>query len=86
MIFGGSMGLYLLVEKRLGGQRLGNVGLNIDKKRTKDINESKENSAAALGLRPACTHTRRRAQFFFFLIGQSKTAKRNIKRSPKIMK
>ena len=24
------MGLYLLVEKRLRGQRLGNVGLNID--------------------------------------------------------
>ena len=30
MIFGGSMGLYLLVEKRLRGQRLGNVGLNVD--------------------------------------------------------
>ena len=30
MIFGGSMGLYLLVEKRLRDQRLGNVGLNID--------------------------------------------------------
>ena len=24
------MGLYLLVEKRLRGQRLGNVGLNVD--------------------------------------------------------
>ena len=30
MIFEGSMGLYLLVEKRLKGQRLGNVGLNVD--------------------------------------------------------
>ena len=30
MIFEGSMGLYLLVEKRLRGQRLGNVGLNVD--------------------------------------------------------
>ena len=30
MIFEGSMGLNLLVEKRLRGQRLGNVRLNID--------------------------------------------------------
>ena len=30
MIFEGSMGLYLLVEKRFRGQRLCNVGLNID--------------------------------------------------------
>ena len=26
------MGLYLLVKKRLKGQRLGNVGLNVDEK------------------------------------------------------
>ena len=35
MIFGGSMGLYLLVEKRFRGQRLGNVGLNVDEKQKK---------------------------------------------------
>ena len=35
MIFGGFMGLYLLVEKRLKGQRLVNVGLNVDEKSKK---------------------------------------------------
>ena len=30
MIFEDSMGLYLLVKKRLRGQRLGNMGLNVD--------------------------------------------------------
>ena len=33
MIFGASMGLYLLIEKRLRGQRLGNVRLNVDEKK-----------------------------------------------------
>ena len=33
MIFEGSMGLYLLVEKRFRDQRLGNVGLNVDEKK-----------------------------------------------------
>ena len=33
MIFKGSMDLYLLMEKRLKGQRLGNVGLNVDEKK-----------------------------------------------------
>ena len=36
------MDLYLLVEKRLKGQRLGNVGLNVDEKQKK-----KEKSAWA---------------------------------------
>ena len=33
MIFEGSIGLYLLMQKKLKGQRLGNVGLNIDEKK-----------------------------------------------------
>ena len=36
MIFEVSMGLYLLVEKRLKGQRLGNVGLNVDEKKREE--------------------------------------------------
>ena len=36
MIFGGSIDLYLLVEKRLKGQRLGNVGLNVDEKQKRE--------------------------------------------------
>ena len=36
MIFEGSMGLYLLVEKRLMGKRLGNVGLNVDEKQKRE--------------------------------------------------
>ena len=36
MIFGGSMGLYLLVEKMFKGQRLGNVGLNVDEKQKRE--------------------------------------------------
>ena len=36
MIFEVSMGLYLLVEKRLNGPRLGNVGLNVDEKKKKE--------------------------------------------------
>ena len=35
MIFEGSVGLYLLMKKRFRGQRLGNVGLNVDEKKRK---------------------------------------------------
>ena len=51
------MGLYLLVEKRLKGQRLSNVGLNVDEKQ-------KERRVKRMGLklRPA---TRVRAAVFF---------------------
>ena len=59
MIFGDSMGLYLLVEKRLRGQRLGNVGLNVDE----NIRNREEKKAdGPKGLRPAARTLR--LQFF----------------------
>ena len=58
MIFEGSMGLYLLVEKRFRGQRLGNVGLNVD--------ENKRNGEAPrMGLK-ALGGSAGRAQCSFF--------------------
>ena len=64
MIFGGSMGLYLLVEKRLKGQRLSNVGLNVDEKQ-------KERRVKRMGLklRPAA---RMHAAFFFQTLKEGK--------------
>ena len=57
MIFGGSMGLYLLVEKRLRGQRLGDVGLNVD--------VIKRNRGEPHGLEAFSRRTRTRAAVFF---------------------
>ena len=63
MIFGGSMGLYLLVEKRLRGQRLGNVGLNVDEniRNTDEKRRSHRMGLKAFG--PSHAHA---ASAFFF--------------------
>ena len=58
------MGLYLLVEKRLKGQRLGNVGLNIDEKQ-----KERREKRMGLKLRPAA---RVRAAVFFQTLKEGK--------------
>ena len=56
MIFGGSMSLYLLVEKRLKGQRLGNVGLNVDENiRNREEKANASHGPKGLG-RPRAVH------------------------------
>ena len=70
MIFEGSMGLYLLVEKRFRGQRLGNVGLNVDEK--KRNGEAPRMGLKALGGsagRPQCS-------FFFWAIEKKEKKKK----------
>ena len=54
------MGLYLLVEKRLRGQRLGNVGLNVDEN-IRNREEKRRMGLKAFG-RP---HAHAAAAFFF---------------------
>ena len=53
------MGLYLLVEKRLRGQRLGNVGLNVDEN-IRNREEKRRMGLKAFG--------RRTLQLRFFLV------------------
>ena len=53
------MGLYLLVEKRFRGQRLGNVGLNVDEN-IRNREEKRRRGIKAFG-RPQ----RARCSFFF---------------------
>ena len=64
MVFEGSMGLYLLVKKMFRGQRLGNVGLNID--------ENIRNRGEPHGLEAFSRRTRTRAAVFLTKIGLSK--------------
>ena len=52
------MGLYLLVEKRLKGQRLDNVGLNVDEKQ-------KERREKRIGLKLRRAARMRAAVFFY---------------------
>ena len=47
------MGLYLLVEKRLGSKRLGNVGLNVDENIRNTDEKRRLASHGPKGLRPA---------------------------------
>ena len=60
------MGLYLLVEKRLRGQRLGNVGLNIDEniQNTDEKRRSHRMGLKAFG--PPHAHAHAAAAGFFF--------------------
>ena len=60
------MGLYLLVEKRLKGQRLGNVGLNVDEKTKRGAPRM---ALKALAVRPAAR------QSLFFLAIEKKEKK-----------
>ena len=59
------MGLYLLVEKKIRGQRLGNVGLNIDENIR---NREEKRRSHRMGLKAFGWPCARRGAVFFYKI------------------